>query len=191
MKRVLLGLGASIGDRLDSLKLAVKMLSLDEKIELLTYSSVYETPPMGRASHLFLNIVIVIKTSRSPRGILDLCKRIEHHLGRRHSPRWSDRVLDIDILDYEGVIKQTGKQNGIDFLKGYYTLPLIFALSNSTKSEKKQITKFLINDNSKKDFKTIQNFVITNRSGIRTDVVFEGTVEHYFDPSQVVGTGTA
>ena len=109
MKRVLLGLGASIGHRLENLKLAVKMLSLDEKITLITYSSVYETPPMGRASHLFLNIVIVIKTSHSPRGVLALCKKIEHHLGRRHSPRWSDRVLDIDILDFEGVCRNSSK----------------------------------------------------------------------------------
>ena len=63
--------------------------------------------------------------------------------------------------------KKTGKKNGIDFLKGYYTLPLIYALSNSPKSEKKQIIKFLVDDNPKKDFKIIQNFVITN-SGLHT-----------------------
>ena len=36
-----------------------------------------------------------------------------------------------------------------------------------------------------------RNIVISTRSGIQTDAVFEGTVEHYFDPAQVVGTGTA
>ena len=87
--------------------------------------------------------------------IINSVKRFGKHLGMAF------QITD-DILDYEGVMKQTGKQNGIDFLKGYYTLPLIFALSNSTKSEKKQITKFLDNDSTKKDFKTIQNFVITN-----------------------------
>lgn len=88
--------------------------------------------------------------------IINSVKRFGKHLGIAF------QITD-DILDYEGVTKQTGKQNGIDFLKGYYTLPLIFALSNSKKSEKKQITKFLVDDNPKKDFKIIQNFVINNR----------------------------
>jgi len=87
--------------------------------------------------------------------IINSVKRFGQHLGMAF------QITD-DILDYEGVMKQTGKKNGIDFLKGYYTLPLIFALSNSTKSEKKQITKFLVDDSPKKDFKTIQNFVVTN-----------------------------
>ena len=87
--------------------------------------------------------------------IINSVKRFGKHLGMAF------QITD-DILDYEGVMIQTGKKNGIDFLNGYYTLPLIFALSNSKKSEKKQITKFLVDDSPKKDFKTIQDFVIAN-----------------------------
>ena len=87
--------------------------------------------------------------------IINSVKRFGKNLGMAF------QITD-DILDYEGVTKKTGKKNGIDFLKGYYTLPLIYALSNSSKFEKKQIIKFLVDDNPQKDFKIIQNFVTTN-----------------------------
>ena len=98
--------------------------------------------------------------SKYENKIINSVKRFGKHLGMAF------QITD-DILDYEGVTKKTGKKNGIDFLKGYYTLPLIYALSNSSRSEKKQIIKFLVDDNLKKDFKIIQNFVISN-GGLHT-----------------------
>ena len=61
--------------------------------------------------------------------IINSVKRFGKNLGMAF------QITD-DILDYEGVTKKTGKKNGIDFLKGYYTLPLIYALSNSSKLKK-------------------------------------------------------
>ena len=63
---------------------------------------------MGAACGWFLNGVVRARTRRSPRGVLDLCKRIEDRAGRVESQRWGDRVLDVDLLLYGTAIRNGG-----------------------------------------------------------------------------------
>ena len=41
-----------------------------------------------------------------PEALLTRCQRIERLAGRRRGRRWGARVLDIDILDWHGVIRR-------------------------------------------------------------------------------------
>ncbi len=95
-----LGLGSNIGERRDHLERAVAELS-DRGIELHASSSVYETEPVGLVldQPAFLNACLQVRTALGPEDLLDLCKQVEHSVGReaggvRHGPR----VIDVDLL---------------------------------------------------------------------------------------------
>jgi 2-amino-4-hydroxy-6-hydroxymethyldihydropteridine diphosphokinase len=94
-----LGLGSNEGDRLGNLREARERLA--SEVELVASSSVYETAPQGEVTDQadFLNAVLEIETELRPHELLDLCKRVEHELGRepggvRHGPR----PIDVDVL---------------------------------------------------------------------------------------------
>jgi 2-amino-4-hydroxy-6-hydroxymethyldihydropteridine diphosphokinase len=100
--RVYLGLGSNLGDRRDNLLAALRLLDGMEDVSVLEVSAVYETEPWGVPDQPdFLNLVTLVSTSRSPRGILAACKEVEGKLGRVRTERWGPRVIDVDILLYD------------------------------------------------------------------------------------------
>lgn len=100
MKRGLLVLGSSLGDRSSHLRRALAGLARLPRTRLLRRSRVYETAPVGTAKNPFLNMAVEIRTGLSPMGLLVELKRLEAKAGRKPGPRWSDRPLDIDIAAY-------------------------------------------------------------------------------------------
>ena len=78
---------------------------------MLQQSSLYETEPWGfEAGQNFLNQVLVVETERSPRDLLEVLLGIEKDLGREAAQpgsSYSSRVIDIDILFYDGQIIDT------------------------------------------------------------------------------------
>lgn len=106
MVDAVIGLGSSLGGREDTLRLAVQALDAAEGVEVSRVARLYRTQPMGAATRWFLNSAVRVRTRRSPRGLLDLCKSIERRLGRRPSARWSDRALDLDILLFGGHVRR-------------------------------------------------------------------------------------
>jgi len=110
---VYLSLGSNVGDRLESLRAAVRRLSDAAEIRFVAASRLYETEPWetepGRTAseqRWFLNCVVAIETSLSPRALLASLQGIETALGRTRPPgtpetrRFAARTLDIDILFY-------------------------------------------------------------------------------------------
>ncbi|MDT2829360.1 2-amino-4-hydroxy-6-hydroxymethyldihydropteridine diphosphokinase [Vagococcus carniphilus] len=94
-----LALGSNIGDRLATLKKAVRLLSKSEKVTVLKKSFIYETEPYGGvAQDNFLNAVLKIETNLSPLELLDLTQGVENSLGRERLVRWGPRTIDIDLL---------------------------------------------------------------------------------------------
>lgn len=101
-RTVYLGLGANIGNRESNLRKAVKMLC-ERGCELTAASSLYETKPVGITDQPdFLNAVVAVKTALNPLDLLTVCRRIEQDMGRVRTLRYGPRVIDIDILIYEG-----------------------------------------------------------------------------------------
>lgn len=102
--RAVLGLGGNLGDRAANLSAAVKALEHLPGTRVTALSSLYETAPVGYADQPdFLNRVAVVETSLSPRALLGGCLGIEAALGRVRGRRFGPRVVDIDLLLYEGV----------------------------------------------------------------------------------------
>lgn len=108
MKDVFLALGSNLGNRMDYLNRALEALKTDSKIKVLAQSNIYETEPVGGVPQKnYLNAVIKIQTSYTPKALLDKIHAIEKNLERTREVRWGPRTLDIDILLFGDRVVQT------------------------------------------------------------------------------------
>ncbi|POZ61453.1 2-amino-4-hydroxy-6-hydroxymethyldihydropteridine diphosphokinase [Chromobacterium alticapitis] len=72
---------------------------------LLRHSSLYRTAPVGYADQPdFINAVAALDTALPPAELLAELFAIEQRFGRERSFRNAPRVLDLDLLYYDGVI---------------------------------------------------------------------------------------
>jgi 2-amino-4-hydroxy-6-hydroxymethyldihydropteridine diphosphokinase len=101
--RVFLGLGANVGNRRENLRMALRYLAA-RGCAVVAVSSLYQSvavvPEGAQPAPDYLNAVCEITTDLAPHDLLRVAKQIEHDIGRRPSPRWSARPIDIDILLY-------------------------------------------------------------------------------------------
>lgn len=54
----------------------------------------------------FVNAVAEVETSLSPEQLLKRLHLIERRAGRRRTLRWGPRTLDLDLIDYHGMIRR-------------------------------------------------------------------------------------
>ena len=114
--RVFLGLGSNLGDRETLIAQAIELIG--KKVgEVVRQSSLIETEPWGfESENKFLNGVILVETTLTPRRLLKVTQSIERTLGRKKKStirsangrllptgrkNYSDRPIDIDILLYD------------------------------------------------------------------------------------------
>lgn len=101
--RAYLGIGSNIGDMASMLDGAVAGLAATPGISVLARSCDYRTPPWGKTDQpWFLNGALAVETDLNPHALLDACLSVEHALGRIRAERWGPRVIDIDVLSYDG-----------------------------------------------------------------------------------------
>ncbi|MEM7093435.1 MAG: 2-amino-4-hydroxy-6-hydroxymethyldihydropteridine diphosphokinase [Actinomycetota bacterium] len=97
-RRVLLGLGSNLGERVEHLRAAVAAMP-----DLVAVSDAYETDPIGGPDqHPFLNLVVELRTHSSARELLELCRQLETDADRVRVVRWGPRTLDVDVLWIDG-----------------------------------------------------------------------------------------
>jgi len=97
-RRVFLGLGSNIGDRMAHLRNAVEAMPDVEAV-----SAVYQTVPVGGPSQDdFLNLVVRLRTALTARQLLDVCRERESAAERVREIRWGPRTLDVDVLWIDG-----------------------------------------------------------------------------------------
>jgi 2-amino-4-hydroxy-6-hydroxymethyldihydropteridine diphosphokinase len=95
-----IGVGANLGDREETIGLAVERLRSTAGVEVVAVSRLRETDPVGLEDQpRFLNGVTIVTTSLSPRDLLERLLEIERCLGRtRDGPRFGPRTIDLDLL---------------------------------------------------------------------------------------------
>lgn len=104
MAVIYLGLGSNIGDRAQHLARACAVLERHPAIEVQAVSSLYHTAPVGVTEQAwFANTVVCAHTTLSPASLLNVTQGTERRLGRTATFRWGPRVIDIDILLYDGL----------------------------------------------------------------------------------------
>ena len=106
-KRVFLGLGTNLGNKIENLTRAIEALSLALGT-CKAQSSFLETEPWGfESDNGFLNCVAAFDTELTPTELLDTTERIERELGRTVKStggNYHDRLIDIDILLYGNTV---------------------------------------------------------------------------------------
>lgn len=103
IRRVVIGLGSNVGDRVATIELAVERLRQDDALHVLTLSPLYETPPDGGPpQHDYVNGAVLVLTNLAARDILGRLHVIEAALGRVRGEPNAPRTIDLDILWIEG-----------------------------------------------------------------------------------------
>ncbi len=103
-----LALGANLGPATQTLRAAVAELSAVPGIEVTGISPLARTAAVGGPDQPdFLNAVVLVRTTLSPRELLRACQRIENGHGRERHEHWGPRTLDIDIVVYGQVLAVT------------------------------------------------------------------------------------
>ncbi len=109
MARIVIALGSNLGDRQAYLKESKQLLSRLSDREVIG-SSIYETEPLGPSDNMYYNAACVMYSDLPPLELLDKFKSFEKECGRNPQARkWSDREIDIDIIDYQGVKLETDR----------------------------------------------------------------------------------
>lgn len=101
MTEAYIGIGSNIGNRRRYIDSAMELLRESEGIEVDEVSDFYETDPVGGPPQgRYLNGVVKIRTSLSPRELLIKLQAIEGSLGRKRVVKDGPRTIDLDILTY-------------------------------------------------------------------------------------------
>ncbi|MFE1102953.1 2-amino-4-hydroxy-6-hydroxymethyldihydropteridine diphosphokinase [Nocardiopsis alba] len=100
--RAVLSLGSNLGDRRATLQGAVDhLLAGADAPTAVALSPVYETAPVGGPEQgAFLNVVLVVDTPGTARGLLERAQDAERAFERVREVRWGPRTLDVDVIAF-------------------------------------------------------------------------------------------
>jgi 2-amino-4-hydroxy-6-hydroxymethyldihydropteridine diphosphokinase len=103
VRRAFLGLGSNLGDRRAHLRAAVA--TLEAAGDVTAVSPLYETEPVGgpEGQGPYLNLVVELATTDSPRQLLARCQALEEAAHRVRTVRFGPRTLDADVLLVDAV----------------------------------------------------------------------------------------
>lgn len=110
---VTLLLGSNLGNTEQNIETA--LIYIESEIgTIVNKSSFLHSAPVEFASiNIFCNIALLIKTHFSPIILLNLIKEIEYKMGREidsvGTKGYTDRIIDIDIVQYSNVNFECGK----------------------------------------------------------------------------------
>lgn len=75
-------------------------------IRLRRGSRLFVSAPFGVTDQPdFVNAVAEVETSLSPEALLMRLHHIERMAGRKRTLRWGPRTLDLDLIDYNGLVR--------------------------------------------------------------------------------------
>lgn len=108
-KKIILGLGSNLGDRLQNLKAACLLIN-QTLGRISNASKIYESKPWGfHSENDFLNTCITLESVLDPLYLLKRIQAIEKELGRvrENKGNYCSRPIDIDILFIENISLNT------------------------------------------------------------------------------------
>ena len=101
--RAVVALGSNIGEPKENLDLAIALLN--EATEVVAVSSYYQTKPVGYLDQPdFLNAVCLIESDLPAMDLLKMLHGIEKAMGRERSIQWGPRTIDLDLIQYGGLL---------------------------------------------------------------------------------------
>jgi len=100
-------LNSKFGTKFDNITIATKLL-IESGIEINKISNFYETPSYPNQNFpKFLNIGILLNFKKSYYDLLKKINLIEKKIGRLKTKKNDPRVVDIDIIDFKGIVENS------------------------------------------------------------------------------------
>jgi 2-amino-4-hydroxy-6-hydroxymethyldihydropteridine diphosphokinase len=101
--KAVVSLGANIGDPKANLDLAVALLR--EATDVIAVSSYLPTKPVGGPEQPdYLNAVAIVDSELPAKDFLALLNGIETAMGRTREIHWGPRVIDLDLIQFGGLL---------------------------------------------------------------------------------------
>ena len=101
--KAVIALGANIGNPQENLDLAVALLR--EATDMKAVSKYFTTAPVGGPEQPdYLNAVCIIESDLPALDLLSLLHGIEKSLGRERIEHWGPRTIDLDLIQYGGLL---------------------------------------------------------------------------------------
>jgi 2-amino-4-hydroxy-6-hydroxymethyldihydropteridine diphosphokinase len=101
--KAVISLGANIGDAKTNLDLAIGLLR--EATDVIEVSSYLETKPVGGPEQPdYLNAVAIVESDLPAKELLAVLNGIETTMGRTREIHWGPRVIDLDLIQYGGLL---------------------------------------------------------------------------------------
>jgi 2-amino-4-hydroxy-6-hydroxymethyldihydropteridine diphosphokinase len=107
-----IALGSNLGNREDNLRAAVHDIAALGDVVVTAVSGIVQShavKPTGTDADApsYLNAVMLVQSALHPEALLKELNRIEADHGRVRVERWGDRTLDLDIIDFAGLQRDT------------------------------------------------------------------------------------
>ena len=100
-------LQSNVGSRFDNITFSIKLLQ-EAKIKINKISNFFETPSYpNKQLPKFLNIGLLVDFDKDFNQMFQIIKLIEKKLGRIKTKKNDPRIIDIDIIDFHGIINET------------------------------------------------------------------------------------
>lgn len=102
MSTAWLGLGSNVNAEQN---IRAGIAELQDQFENVELSPVYSSEAVGFEGDDFINLVARVETTMQPLELRQYLRDLEDRYGRKRDvPKFSDRVLDIDILFYDDLV---------------------------------------------------------------------------------------
>ena len=100
-------LESTFGSKFDNISIAIQLL-IEAKVQIEKISNFYETPsyPNQRLPK-FLNVGIIVNKNLNLLRLFKDINLIQKKIGRNKTKKNDPRVVDIDIIDFNGLIKDS------------------------------------------------------------------------------------
>ena len=116
-------------DRRKNIRLALN--SLESNFTKITISSLFESPSEGFIGSKFYNIGVNVETDKNINAVVNILHDIENSLGRdRNLPKFSSRIIDLDLVLYDDEINDKLNIPRRDILKYAFVLAPLAELNS-------------------------------------------------------------
>jgi len=101
--KAVVALGANIGNPREQIELAISMLRA--ATDVTAVSSLHISKPVGGPEQPdYINAVCILESDLPAADLLSLLHGIEKTLGRERLERWGPRTIDLDLIQYGGLL---------------------------------------------------------------------------------------
>ena len=101
--KAVVALGANIGEPKANLDLAIALLR--EATNVVAVSTYLQTKPVGGPEQPdYLNAVAIVESELPAKDLLAVLNGIETAMGRTREVHWGPRVIDLDLIQYGGLL---------------------------------------------------------------------------------------